>query len=241
MRTNEIHIFVFVASIILGLLISLNINFKKETNIKFLTVDQYQDAYSERNKLYNDISNLRKQYEEYNSKYSKYRYSEKNKYEISNDIQEELDENKTKLGMTDVEGQGIEIRLNDAIEEYNETSDKLYLIHDYDIMFLLNDLKNAGVEAISVNGQRVIDGNYDYCGGPYINFNGIKIVAPFYIKAIGNKEVINKFMLMDENYLKGMMVGRKIKVDIQMKDNVKINAYIGQKSYKHAREVIQNK
>ncbi|WP_373898348.1 DUF881 domain-containing protein [Haloimpatiens sp. FM7315] len=235
MRTNESHVFLFISCIIIGILISLNIDLKKDGKNNFLNASQYQDAYNERSKLYNEISDLQKQYNRYNSKFLKYNSSEKNKYEIVAEIESELKENKTKLGMEDVEGEGIVITINDAVDQYNATGNEDYLVHFYDLIFLINDLKNSGAEAISVNGQRVIDGTYDYCGGSNINLNGVKIVAPFYISVIGNKEVIKQYMLMNENYLKYLMIVRKISAEIKVEEELKIDAYIGTKKYKYAK------
>lgn len=58
MKNNEANLFVFIASIIIGLLISLTFNFNYSSNRIILDSKQYEDAYNEKNKLMNDISNL---------------------------------------------------------------------------------------------------------------------------------------------------------------------------------------
>lgn len=234
MRTNEAHIFLFVSCIIIGILISMNMNFKNKKLNNTLNVKQYQDAYLERSKLYNEINNLQKQYNKYNSKLIKYENNEKDRYKMIDDIVNEVTENKSILGMTDVRGEGIVIKVNDNLNLYNSTGQDSYLVHFYDILFLINDLKCAGAEAIEVNGQRVVDGSYDYCGGTNIKFDEVAIVPPFYISAIGNKDVMQKYMLMDQNYLKYLMVVRKVKTDIKTQNNIKINSYVGDKKYKYA-------
>lgn len=238
MRRNEVDIFILIASIFVGILISTNISVKTDKNVFFLTAKQYQDATNEKNKLLNDIAKLKKQYDNYYRKYMNYKYSDDDNKTVLKDIQNELNQNKILMGMKDVEGPGIVIKIEDAIDEFNMTYDPVYLIHDVDILFLINDLKSAGAEAISVNGQRIIDGSYDYCGGAFIDLNGVKIVAPYYISAIGNVDLIKKYMLSDENYLKELMIVRKIKVDVKTYENLKINGYIGEKRYKYARPVI---
>ncbi len=57
MKNNEATIFVFIASIIVGLLIAMNIGFEGKNN--FLDVKQYDEAYNERTKLYSEINNLK--------------------------------------------------------------------------------------------------------------------------------------------------------------------------------------
>ena len=60
MKNNEATIFVFIASIIIGLLIAMNIGFEGKSN--FLDVKQYNEAYNERSKLYSELNNLKQQY-----------------------------------------------------------------------------------------------------------------------------------------------------------------------------------
>ena len=76
------------------------------------------------------------------------------------------------------------------------------LIHDFDIVEVINDLRNAGAEAISVNGERIIYDNYGLCAGSNIDLNGIKIVPPFYISAIGNEDVLYNYLTLEANTYK---------------------------------------
>jgi uncharacterized protein YlxW (UPF0749 family) len=228
MKNNEASLFVFAASIIIGILISLNINFNSTYNRVFLTTQQYQDAYNQRNKLRNDLSNLQDRYEELSDKLRKFEYGDKSTNNVIQEIQSELNNNKQILGQTDVEGQGILITLRDISNDLFYSEDDPFIldkiVHNYDIIYVINDLRNAGAEAISVNGQRVIDRSEVICDGPLLNINGVKIASPFYISAIGNKEVLRKYMLADENYLKYMIV-RDINVEVKEMDNINIQGY----------------
>jgi uncharacterized protein YlxW (UPF0749 family) len=231
MKNNEANTFVFIASIIIGILISMNISFTRTADRVFLSAKQYQDSYNYKNKLYNDITGLMQQYEKYNSKLLKYKSNEKNEEQVAIGINEELNENNIILGKVPVTGQGIKINLNDAsakdIENSFEYEKGLRLVHDIDIMQVLNDLRNSGAEAISINGQRVVDKTEIYCSGAFLRINGVKLMVPFTIYAIGNKEVLYNYMLSNENYLKTLMM-RKIVVDIQQYDSLNIPAYTGE-------------
>jgi uncharacterized protein YlxW (UPF0749 family) len=90
----------------------------------------------------------------------------------------------------------------------------------------MNDLKNAGAEAISINGHRMVDTSEIYCSGPFLRVNGIKIASPFSIYAIGNKDVLYNYMMSNENYLKVMMT-RKIVAVVTKSDSIKVPAYSG--------------
>lgn len=228
MKYNEASLFVFIACIIVGILISLNINFSRTNNRVFLTTKQYQDAYEQKNKLRNDISSLSEQYYDLNNKLDKFKSAGKDKIAVVEELDKELNQNNMFLGKEDVEGQGIIITLKDVSNEadYNiEDPDLLSkIIHNSDLNYIINDLKNAGAEAISINGQRVTDRTAIYCDGTLIAINGVKIATPFYISAIGKKEELSNYMLADENYLK-WMIGRTISVNVNELDDIKIQGY----------------
>lgn len=228
MKNNEASLFVFIACIIVGILISLNINFNRTNNIVFLSTKQYQDAYEQKNTLRNDISNLNQQYYDLSNKLNKYKSAGKDKLAVVEELDKELNQNKMFLGEEDVEGQGIVITLKDVSNEsyYNIEDPDLSskIIHNSDLNYIINDLKNAGAEAISINGQRVTDRTAVYCDGTLIAINGVKITTPFYVSAIGNKEALNNYMLSDLNYLK-YMIGRTISVNVNELDDIKIQGY----------------
>lgn len=229
MKNNEANTFVFIASVIIGILISMNVSFSRSSEMVILSAKQYQDAYNQKNKLYNDILGLLEQYDKYSSKLEKYKNNEQSQEQVTAGIAEELKENEMVLGKTAVEGQGIKINLNDASTEdvENAFDYQLRLVHNTDIIQVLNDLRNAGAEAISINGQRIVDSSEVYCSGPFLRVNGVKIAAEFSIYAIGNKEVLYNYMMSNENYIKTLMV-RKIKVKVEQSDKIQIPAYTDQ-------------
>ncbi len=59
-------------------------------------------------------------------------------------------------------------------EEYN-----LDIVHDVDVLRIINDWRGGRAEAISINGQRVLSVTEIKCGGPIIRVNGKGLVAPF--------------------------------------------------------------
>ena len=54
MKNREFTIFIFTASVIVGLLISMNISFDGIETTKVLNAKEYQEAYNKRNNLYNE-------------------------------------------------------------------------------------------------------------------------------------------------------------------------------------------
>lgn len=86
------------------------------------------------------------------------------------------------LGRTDVEGQGITITLQENKDaEAGITSDNLNMI--------VNELKEAGAEAISINDERIINMTdiVSVNENTVIRVNQQRVVSPYVIKAIGNQ------------------------------------------------------
>ena len=116
------------------------------------------------------------------------------------------------VGLSEVTGNGLVITVNDnqKISLNSWLADpNLLIVHDTDLIYIVNELKNAGAEAISINEQRIVTTSSIECDGNVIMVNGEKIGAPFEIKAIGLPEAlisIDRFggyldYLKEERYL----------------------------------------
>mgnify|MGYP000428232609 FL=1 len=127
-------------------------------------------------------------------------------------IEEQISSKEVLLGTTDVHGEGIIININDGND----------LIHQEDIVILLDELKNAGAEAISVNEQRIVSNTYVYCDGSVILIDGVKIGNPFVIKAIGDSQTIYGAITRNKGYV-ATLNKDGIKVDVQKSEDVEIS------------------
>ena len=111
-------------------------------------------------------------------------------------IQEKIDKYEVFLGMTDVKGQGVIVSVSDN-DGYNGQSNSFasinasnYLVHDGNLVAIVNELKAAGAEAISINDKRITESTAITCAGNVIQVNGEKVGSPFIIKAIGQKDLL---------------------------------------------------
>ncbi len=226
MKNNEVNIFVFIACIILGILIAMNMNFNKNVLQVVLSTKQYQDAYNEKLKLESQINNLLDEYKTMNSKLQGYDKDINSTKTVTEDLKKEIEKNKISLGYTAVTGEGIRFSVSDASENFNNTSsDRTYVVHDFDLMNILNDLKNAGAEAVSINGQRILSTTSIFCSGVFIEINAAEFPMPFTFEAVGNKEALQSYMENDENYLKQIRYLRNIHWNIEAVDKLTIPAY----------------
>ena len=136
--------------------------------------------------LYEDLERIEEQLEKERTK------STQDNTELTQ-LENAIKEGNKVLGLSEVTGEGIIITVND---NQKVTLNSLYLdpneliVHDIDLMNIVNELKNAGAEAISINGQRIVTTSAIECDGSVVMINGEKIAAPFEIKAIGLPEAL---------------------------------------------------
>ena len=143
------------------------------------------------------------------------------------------------LGMSEVSGNGIVITINDNqdIALSNWLADpNLLIVHDADLISVVNELKNAGAEAISINEQRLVTTSSIECDGNIIKVNGEKVGAPFTIKAIGIPEVLINVNRVG-GYLDILKEDRYLKVTVEKmtdKKKITIPKYTGVMKFQYA-------
>jgi uncharacterized protein YlxW (UPF0749 family) len=126
-----------------------------------------------------------------------------------------------------LEGPGIIITMNDSLSEVGEYENPdWYVIHDGDILEIVNELRAAGAEAISINDERVTATSNIRCGGPTINIDGKRHAVPFVIKAIGDPQKLEASATAPSGYI-DLMEFYDIRINIQKVDKLVINAYDG--------------
>lgn len=150
-------------------------------------------------------------------------------------LEESIKEKNLALGLTEVTGTGVKIVLQDSnISTTNNpfinVSD--LLVHDGDLLQVVNELFNAGAEAISINSQRIVVTTAIECDGNVIKVNGTKIGAPFEITAIGYPEQLAGIS-RPGGYLE-ILESRGIIVSLTKQNSVKIPKYAGTIKFSYA-------
>jgi uncharacterized protein YlxW (UPF0749 family) len=133
-----------------------------------------------------------------------------------------LKEYRFKAGLTDVTGPGIIIRLDDAAVRNQNADPSSLIIHDSDIKEILNDLKEAGAQAISINGERIVAMSEQICNGPTIKINNNRYAVPYEIRVIGDPDMLN--MAMQKSERLAFMTRDRIIVNIKVSRNVFVPA-----------------
>lgn len=148
-----------------------------------------------------------------------------------------LDELKFLSCAVPVEGEGIIIRLDDSSKVTKSGENpNLYVVHDDDILRVINELKAAGAEAISINGQRLTAVSEIRCAGPTISVNNVRSSAPYEICVIGEKKSLENSIKMRGGVEETLKVWG-IQLEVEVKDKIFIPAYKGEIQNRYAKIV----
>lgn len=195
------------------------------------------------NELRNQVLKLQEKYQSlYNKELQKEKELENLRLEASNSdtesssLSNRLDEYNTLLGYTEVTGEGVIITVKDANASNIVGNATDFVVHDGDLLEIVNALKNAGAEAISINGQRIVNSTAITCAGNIIKINGEKQGSPFVIKAIGLTEKLNGALSMPGGYLE-LLKNDGVQVKIEEASNITILKYDGVYRFQYAENI----
>jgi uncharacterized protein YlxW (UPF0749 family) len=155
-------------------------------------------------------------------------------------LQQELDPLKLLAGLVPVTGPGVIVTLDDnnagaqAAKNSSPTyNPENYIIHDKNVLYLVNELRAAGAEAIAVNDQRIVNSSDIRCVGTVILVNSTRLAPPYEIRAIGNPEVLETAVQqsLDFAYLKS----RGFPVKVSRPPSLNLPAYKGGLRHDYAR------
>lgn len=149
-------------------------------------------------------------------------------------IKAELDRQKVFSGFTDVEGPGITIVVSDSMETDENTDYQSDLIvHDTDLLKIVNELYAAGAEAVSINEERLIMGTPIRCVGNSIMVNHKKFSSPYEIKAIGNAASLESAINIRGGIAEELKKS-SIGINVTKSDKLSVPAYVGVVTFSYA-------
>lgn len=151
----------------------------------------------------------------------------KNNAQARADLQKELQSARLSVGLLPVEGPGVKITLSDnpkALEPGEDPND--LLIHEDNLLMVVNDLKAAGAEAISINDQRITAMSEIRCAGTMIVVNQVRIGPPFVLLAVGNPDVLENNMTQKSGNLSAMQF-MGIQASIEKSEKLRIPGFKG--------------
>lgn len=193
MKKGKITMIITIGIACFALVMVMTMQFKIVNETDITAIENMREA-----ELKAELANWKEKYEETCTQYDEtqakiqeYKEKEQSDIESSELVKKELEQANTLLGKTDVEGEGIIITLRETNLE--ETG----MIDANDILDIVNELRNAGAEAISINEERIINmSDIVFINEIFVNkINGQKIEAPYVVKAIGKASYLESALI----------------------------------------------
>jgi len=151
---------------------------------------------------------------------------------------EDIEEYKMAAGALDVEGPGVIITVKDPVytDEYMNSFSVIINNHEL-LLSLVNKLKEAGAEAISINEHRIVHTTEITLASNNININGNATAPPYYIKAIGNPSTMENALSIRGGIIETMKTNYNLTVDIETNGEIIIPRYSGVINFRYASPV----
>lgn len=197
----------------------------EQTNITEIEAMRESELRTELSSWKAKYDEINLKYEEISKKVEEYKQQMKDNVDATALIKNDIAENEKYIGYSDVEGEGIVITLEDNSKK-EITSD--------DLLNLVNQLKLAGAEAISINDERVVNTtDITIVNGAFVFVNGKRLSSPYTVKVIGNQKYLDSAISIKYGYIDEITANGKTISYVPVK-SVKINKYKGDLSMKYA-------
>lgn len=204
---------IIVCSIILGLLISIQLKTIDLENNGLSTSKRGEQLAVELKGLKAEEKNLSIEIENIKSKINEYR-----KNQGDTDLKSEIEKYEILSGYTNVEGNGIQIKIDEAKSDSSKS-----IIYNYDLLLsVINKLNSAQANAISINDERVVFNTHFNLKGNELYMNETKINQPIIVKAIGNPDTMTSALQIKYGIVWEMKEYYNANVEIQKNDTLKI-------------------
>ncbi len=230
MKKGKITITITIGLVVLILTAVMFVQFKTVKQTDFTSLENMRE-----DELRTGITSFKqkteetnKRLEEVNAKISEYEQTISNNTQASEVLTKELEQFNNILGKNTVKGEGVVITLTDTRNQR---------IWSEDLRLLVNELKEAGAEAISINDQRIVYDTYIVdISNTYIRINGQEmIVSPYVVKAIGNPTYLESGLSKKQyGYIDTKLAEGK-DVTLKREKNIVINKYNGDLSMEYAK------
>lgn len=191
---------------------------------------ELREALVEWKKKYEDTNT---KYEETISKINEYKEKRESNQEATELLEKELDNSEMILGKTTVEGEGIIITLSPGTTKDTDDVEQSVDIVAQDLIQLINELRYAGAEAVSINDERVVNmTDIVDIGTKYILVNSNRVTSPYVIKVIGDRKYLQSALNIKNGYV-DLKTSEGKNVQVEEKTNVTILKYSSDMSLKY--------
>ena len=223
MKKGKISMTITIGIVCFLLVMIIFMQFKVVRQSEETNINTMQEA-----ELRQELANWKIKYEEAKEKYDEtsetlktYKEESTSDNQTKETLEKELENLEMALGKTNVEGEG-----------------EITPINAQDLIYIVNYLKDAGAEAISINGERIVNNTYivDIVGESIIKINSKYLRTNSYeIKAIGNSSYLESSIFGKGGYVEQLNT-TGINAKIERSNRVRISKYEGDFETKYMQE-----
>lgn len=179
--------------------------------------------------------NLYRQLIEYKNDLDEFKNLSNQNSDFSGILAKQLKDAEIAAGLVEVSGPGIVFKMDDSKVKPNTSSGfaNYYLVHDSDILMAINELRDAGAEAISINGERLLATSEVRCAGSVLSVNNNRYSAPYEIRAIGEPDKLESALSLRGGVIETLKLS-EIETSIKKSSSVTVPGYSGAVTFKYA-------
>ncbi|NLI12900.1 DUF881 domain-containing protein [Pelotomaculum propionicicum] len=225
---KPIYFSIAAVSLVFGLLIAFQ--FRTTSSIAGgVPVDRFQELTIEKKQVELDNAHLEQEAADLAAKIEE---AKKGRSQASEVLESELSKIRMYAGLTPLSGPGVEVIMENPPDKNGGAS--FYSIRDEDILKVINDLRGAGAEAMSINGQRILATSEIRLAGNHINVNLVRLSPPYHILAIGNPGTLKSSLEIKGGFVE-YLSANGITVAVQQREKIEVPAYNGSLKFDYAK------
>lgn len=228
--------------VVLGMLLALSLKTQRQAVNEGVPV-RLPALKAEFRALKQDNINLQKELVEYKARNEDLALKQAAGMRGTKSLQRTLNEAKFLAGTVAARGPGIIVTIHDSPKlDPAETRPEVieqYVVHDYDIRGVVDELFASGAEVMSINDQRLIANSSIRCVGPVVLVNSVQLAPPYIIRAIGKSDTLEKALALrggpaDDLFLFDM-------IEIVKESSVVVPAFTGSTRFNFAKPVPERR
>jgi uncharacterized protein YlxW (UPF0749 family) len=137
----------------------------------------------------------------------------------------ELNRLKVMNGMVEVSGPGVEVQVSGGVTAL-------------DLQDLINEARNAGAEALSLNGYRLVSRSVVVASNGTVRLEENRLSPPYRLQAIGHPETLEKALNRKGGLLALLQYSYpNATITVAERDNMVLPLYLGKYEFRYARAV----
>ncbi len=190
MEFKKEYVWIGIVGVLFGFLVALQYKYYNTYYLSDST--QYEKMMTELSVLRKEKKALQEEIVVLQDKLDGISNSASQESALVKNLTDDLNRVKSYLGLTTLTGPGIVITIDDVPQDAVGFGNDKNLAYDYRLILdLINELHASGAEAVSINGQRIINYSEIRLVGRQLNVNFVPLTTPYVVKVIGDYDTLN--------------------------------------------------